>query len=421
MASALFAAAACGSSSEGTGGGGTGAGDVGGASEGGSTTGPLVHMNEAELTRMVSYLASDETDGRDEGTAGSQLARNFIIDELTRCGVSPAVAGSFEQPITTGAGVNILGVIPGSDPALADRHVLISAHYDHLGHGNGEIYNGADDNAAGVAIILGVACALAESPPARSVIVASWDAEEPPTFLSDAMGSQFYAQNPVVPLAQTDAALVLDLVGGDLWAGFEGHFVLGAELSAEVMSAVAAAPVPEGLPVYRAGLHMAEEQPIGHQPWSDYDAFRNLGVPVLFFSNGQNRQYHTAVDELATINLPKMAREALYLYAITQNLASASATPVFVPTGADYLGDATNMRQVLEQAVAAGGLIDSLGLGAQSRATLETDLADVSAIEQSIAGGTAPTTEQIRRLRDGTQHIMCLAGTTYPESLCNQF
>ena len=382
---------------------------------------PYAHMNEAELSRMVTTLASDEMDGRDEGTAGSQLARTFIIEEMMRCGIQPAVGGSFEQPITTGAGVNVVGVIPGSDPALAERHVMISAHYDHLGHGNGEIYNGADDNAAGVAIILGVGCALAENPPAKSVVIASWDSEEPPTFLSPEMGSQYYVDNPVLPLELLDASLVLDLVGSDVWPGYEAHFVVGAELSPQVGAAIANAPLPEGLPAVRMGLHLAEEQPTGHQPWSDYNAFRIAGKPVVFFSNAQNKRYHTPADELATLNLPKMEREAQYLYEITKNLASSPETPVFVADGADYLTDATSARTVLEAAVAPGGMADSLGLTAQSRTALESDLADIAVIEQTLLNGGSIGVNEIRRLRDGAQRIMCLAGSTYAEGICTLF
>lgn len=412
------AGAACNSSEtqsedDGAGASGSGAGTVG--------NDPYVHMSESELTRMVSFLASDETDGRDEGTPGSELARSFIIDEMKRCGVQPAVAGSFEQPITTGAGVNIVGVIPGSDPALADRHVMISAHYDHLGHGDGQIFNGADDNAAAVSIMLGVACAFAETPPAKSIIVASWDAEEPPTFLSAAMGSQFYADNPVIPLEQTDAVMVLDLVGSDIWQGYEGHFLLGAELSPQVQAAIVNAPMPEGLPAYRLGLHLAEEQPTGHQPWSDYDAFRNAGKPVVFFSNAQNKRYHTPADELATLNLPKMEREAQYLYEIVENLASSPEVPAFVADGSDYLTDASSARQILEAALAPGGMVDTLGLTANSRSILEQDLADVTAIEQTLMNGGTIGQAEVRRLRDGAQHMMCFAGSTYNEVTCGLF
>lgn len=380
-------------------------------------------LAESNLSQIVTYLASDELDGRDEGTPGGQLARTYLIEQMQSCGIQPAVGSSFEQPITTGTGTNVLGIVPGSDPALEARTVVVSAHYDHLGNCEGQICNGANDNAAGVAIALAVGCAMAEDPPPRSVLVALWDAEEPPTFLTAAMGSQFYADSPVIGLDQTDAVIALDLVGADLWPGYGGHFVLGAELSPQVAYAVDAAHEPEGLLAYRGGLHLAEEQPLGlgRQPWSDYDAFRNKNLPILFLSNGQNKQYHTSADELDGLNLPKMELEARYLVAIVGNLAHGKTTPVFDAAGSDYPKDAAAMKEALAAALAAGGLLDVLGLTAKSRTKLEGDLTDVTAIADKLAAGGQLTEPEIRRLRDATQRIMCHAGSSYPEAICNAF
>jgi len=398
----------------------------GGTSSSSSTAGAgtgidSTFVSEAEVTRLVQQLASDEFDGRDEGTPGSTAARQYIVEEMQRCGIQPAVNGGFEQPITTGEGINIVGVIPGTDPTLSERHVLVSAHYDHLGHGNGEIYNGADDNAAGVAILLGVGCALAENPPAKTVVIASWDAEEPPTFLTDEMGSEFYAANPVFPLEQMDVAIVLDLVGSDLWPGFQDHFYLGAELSPQVATVLNATPVPGGLSVQRFGLHMVEEQPLGFQPWSDYNGFRIRQRPVLFLSNGQNKRYHTPSDELATLNLPKMALEARYLLNVVNNLASSAETPAYVGEGTDYARDIDANRAVLEAALAPGGLADALSLGQGSRDALQGDLDATNAAAAKLTNGESLSAADITSLRNGAQRIMCLAGSTYMESLCAAF
>lgn len=393
------------------------------ATGGGGTSTPLTssHLEVENLTRIISALASDELDGRNEGTPGGDAARALVIDEMKRCGIVPAVGDSFEQPITTGIGANVLGLVVGTDPALSDRTIIVSAHHDHLGHCDGAICNGADDNAAGVAIILGIGCALAENPPAKTVMIASWDAEEPPTFLTEKMGSRFYAEHPVIGLDRTDAVIVLDLVGSDLWPGFGGHFLLGSELSPEVTAAVQVAVRPPELMAYRTGLHLAEEQPIGHQPWSDYDAFRNLGKPVLFLSNGQNKRYHTPADELATLNLPKISLEGTYLLRIVHALANAPATPTFVADGADYASDAVSVIAVLEAALASGGLVDALGLTQATRDKLSGDLAAAQQIAAEIDSGATPTAAQVRRLRDGTQRVMCLAGSSYDENTCNLF
>jgi hypothetical protein len=397
--------------------GGAGAGD---AAPVDYTASPL--LSEAALLETSDHLASDELDGRDEGTPGGILARDYLVSRLTECGVEPALDG-YLQPITTGQGTNVLGVIRGASPARAERHVVISAHYDHLGHCDGDICNGANDNAAGVAIVLGMACALAEAPPPRSVMVAFWDAEEPPTFLTAAMGSRFYADNPVVPLEQTDAVIVLDLVGADIWSGFGGHFLLGADQSPELAAALDAAKQPEGLLIFRAGLHLVEEQPlgIGRQPWSDYDAFRNKQKPVLFLSNGQNREYHTSADEISSLDGHKMELEARHLVDVVSQLAHAEATPTFDGARTDHVRDAETVIAVLDAALANGGMVDNLGLGAETTTKLEGDLTAARAAADKVASGGTLGESEIRRLRDGAQRVMCHAAPYYNEATCNVF
>lgn len=381
-------------------------------------------LAQAEIERRTYYLASPELQGRAPATEGGLMARQYVIDEMNACGIQPLDPAGFEQPIATLAGAaNVLGVIPGTDPAQKERHILLSAHYDHLGVRDFQTYFGADDNAVAVATVLAIGCAIADSPQPRSVIIAAWDAEEPPHFLREGMGSQYYADNPIVPLAQTDAMIALDLIGSDMWPGYPNHFILGSELSPQVHQAVAGAAIPEGLLAFSAGLHLAEEWPlgIGRQPWSDYDAFRNANIPVLFLANGQTKRYHTPQDTPDTLNYPKVALEAKLLLRIVSALANAAENPVFDPAGADYARDAASMQTLLEHALAPGGMVDVLGLNAGSRAKMEADLSDAALIATKMSSGGALTEDEVRRLRDGAQRLLCLASSTYNESDCNLF
>lgn len=405
-----------GSSSEGGAGGGKGTAEI-------FTHGPDTHaaLSRSELERRVTFLASDDLDGRDEGTAGGDEARAFIIEELEACGVRAAGKnGSFEQRITTGDGTNILGVIEGTDSTLSAEHVALSAHYDHLGECNG-ICNGANDNAAAVAILMGVACAFAAEPPKRSILIAAWDAEEPPTFLSGEMGSEFFVAHPTVPLDAINVSIVMDLVGGELWPGYGGHFALGAELSPAVRETLSKVETPEGLSLMRGGLHTVEEQPVGHQPWSDYDAFRNVKLPVLFLSNGQNKRYHTAFDEVQHLNLDNMALQARYLVRVSQALATASAKPEFDENGTDYATDVSTMKQLLDDALEAGGLVDALDLTPSSKKKLEADRDKLDDVETAIAAGSTLSEDDIQKIRNAAQRVMCLAGSSYAETVCGIF
>lgn len=149
------------------------------------------------LRGHVAALASDECEGRAAGTPGGRKARGLVTGWLEETGLEPAGENGFLQPIPSIGGANVLGRVPGPGEG---RHILIGAHYDHLGLLGGEMYPGANDNASGVAVLLEVARGLAErrSELGRDVLVASFDAEEPPHFLEPEMGSIHFVSNPTV-------------------------------------------------------------------------------------------------------------------------------------------------------------------------------------------------------------------------------
>jgi len=193
---------------------------------------------------------------------------------------------------------NVIGVIPGHRPELAP--VLIGAHYDTCGP-----LPGADDNAAAVAIALLVAERLASKRLERSVIVALFDGEEPPHFLSGAMGSMhFYDHQRVGPV---HCALILDLIGHDVpAAGLEDLvFVTGMESDPDL-----------------AGLGTLEPEGIRIQPilnryvgdLSDHHIFRENERPYLFLSCGRWEHYHARTDTPEKLNYTKMLAIADYLH-----------------------------------------------------------------------------------------------------------
>src|SRR5436305_782749 len=115
-----------------------------------------------ELRGDVSAIASDATDGRDNGTAGSALAQSYLIGQLKQFaqGLDTSQSGDDAYKQAIPGGTNLLAFIPGSE--LPNEFVVVGAHYDHLGHGcrtanpADTICNGATDNAAGVANVLAI-------------------------------------------------------------------------------------------------------------------------------------------------------------------------------------------------------------------------------------------------------------------------
>lgn len=180
----------------------------------------LEKIDAKDLRAHVTYLASDELEGRGTPSKGLNMAADYIAKEFKRMGLAPAVSGSYFQETLFGVGAsakepvrNVIGFIKGSDPKLADTYVLITAHYDHLGKKDGiqegdVIFNGADDDASGVAGVLESAEAIVAAKPRRSVVFITFWGEE-----RGLLGSSYYAQHPVFPLAKTIADINLEQIG----------------------------------------------------------------------------------------------------------------------------------------------------------------------------------------------------------------
>jgi hypothetical protein len=257
------------------------------------------------MRSLVEELCSSRCAGRAPGTTGGRAARGVVTEALRGAGLDP-----HEQEVPSCRGANVLATIPGD----VDRWVMVAAHYDHLGTVRGRMYPGADDNAAAVAILVEVAARLAAAGPrGRGVLIAAFDAEEPPHFLTESMGSEHYARHPVVPLERTDMFVCMDLVGHALGqpgmpaAVRQSLFLLGAErsqgTSAMVDEIAAAEP---GLIIRRADAEIIPTL-------SDYAAFWRRRVPFAFLTGGRSSVYHTPEDTPDLLDLDKMAATARWL------------------------------------------------------------------------------------------------------------
>jgi hypothetical protein len=202
------------------------------------------------------------------------------------------MSASFQRRATKAR--NVLGLLPGTDPQHKDEIVVISAHYDHVGYDpDGTIYNGANDNATGVAVVLEVARLWQAQgfQPARSVLFAAWDAEEQGLY-----GSQYYVSDPVNSRAQTAAMLNLEMdgVGDNLNIG--GQSAMADQLQT---SAVALG-------------FTAEIDPAGG---SDDIIFQDAGIPAgvvsiypdseldLFFHRPEDDPQHIQTSSLRTVGI----------------------------------------------------------------------------------------------------------------------
>ncbi len=253
--------------------------------------------------RDVEILSTDAMAGRAVGSPGSALARTHILKRFAQIGLKPVPDG-FEQPFTfqvgteTRTGTNLVGQIAGT--GRSDKVLVITAHYDHLGVRAGEVHNGADDNASGVAGLLAIAEAFAARPPKHRVIFAAVDAEE-----VGHRGSGALVARPPVPLASIGLALNLDMLSksakGELYASGGHHFPwLKPRLAA------LAGNVPVTLTQGHDGPPWT-----GDDDWtlaSDHAAFHKAGVPWVYLGVEDHPEYHRPTDDFATIPRDFFAR-----------------------------------------------------------------------------------------------------------------
>jgi hypothetical protein len=218
---------------------------------------------------------------------------------------------------------NVIGILPGSDPTLKDEHIVIGAHYDHVGfghygtrdsHTSGQIHHGADDNASGTAVLLQLAERLsrAQLKPARTVVFVAFSAEE-----LGLHGSRQYVNSPPVPLSSTKAMVNLDMVGRLR----DDRLTVFGTRSAEGLSDMVLEEAQ------KRGLQVTESDGIGP---SDHMSFYNKKIPALHFFTGLHADYHRPSDTWEKLNVAGMARVTELVRAIVERIANRKESMSFV-------------------------------------------------------------------------------------------
>ena len=222
---------------------------------------------------------------------------------------------------------NILGIIPGTGP-LANQYVVVGAHYDHLGYGgpgslakgSTEIHHGADDNGSGTTAVMELARRFAERKDrtGRSLLFMTFSAEE-----RGLLGSRHYAENPLIPLADTAAMVNLDMVGR-----------LRPDPKTNKPKLIAQGTgTSKGFETLIDGLNKQDftfaKVAAGTGP-SDHDSFYRKKVPVLFFWTGVHPDYHKPTDTADKIDLEGMAKIVDFTQSVIAKLATDPERPGYI-------------------------------------------------------------------------------------------
>lgn len=262
----------------------------------------MAQVDNTQLLDDVRILSADDMQGRDTGSEGGAKARTYIVNRLEAMGVAPSSMGRLQPWEAQGRspdgpvyynGTNILGLIPGT--RVPDKYIVVTAHYDHVGVREGHIYNGADDNASGVATMLELAKRLKETPPDHSVLIVALDGEE-----RGLLGAKEFVEAPPVPLSSIAMNINYDMTGR---ADVDGYLWVTGTYQHPYFRTLLDSVEPN----VSIRLNFGKDTPddTGADNWvfaSDHGAFHRAGVPFLYFGVNFHEDYHRPTDDFERIN-----------------------------------------------------------------------------------------------------------------------
>ncbi len=253
------------------------------------------------------------------------------VREVAAAG-APLTLVTAVEPVSVRS-ANVVAVLPGNDPRLSEQAVVVGAHYDHLGLGGqgslapdrlGQIHNGADDNASGVAAVLEAARRIEAGPaPARAVFFVAFSGEE-----EGLLGSAYYVAHPPVPMERTVAMLNFDMVGRLR----DGALTVFGTATADEWTAMlesANRQRPRPLTIAMNGD--------GYGP-SDQSSFYGAGVPVLHFFTNVHEDYHRPEDDWQKINGPGIEAVAALASDVVRQVADGATLTFRTGAGDPHAG-----------------------------------------------------------------------------------
>lgn len=204
---------------------------------------------------------------------------------------------------------NVIGVIPGK--SKPDEVVIVSAHFDHLGKKGDQIFHGADDNGSGTSTVIELAQAFAEARgggfrPERTIVFMLVTGEE-----KGLLGSEYYVNNPLYPLANTVADVNIDMVGrvDDKYKDNPNYiYVIGSDRLSTDLHKINESVNQKYCQLTLDYTYNSESDPNRYYYRSDHYNFAEKGIPAIFYFNGVHSDYHQPTDTADKINYEKMAK-----------------------------------------------------------------------------------------------------------------
>jgi len=231
---------------------------------------------------------------------------------------------------------NVLGFLEGSDPKLKNEVLVVTGHYDHVGlvadpNATDKVNNGADDDGSGTTGVLLLAEAFSKAKkagkgPKRSILFMTVVGEE-----KGLLGSEWYAENPIFPIANTIANLNIDMIGrGDDDRPGDNNFVyiIGSNMLSDDLDRIGKKANTDYVNIVLDEKYNNRTDPNRFYYRSDHYNFAKFGIPVIFYFNGVHKDYHQPGDEVSKIDFPMLAKRAQLVYFTAWELANGANRPV---------------------------------------------------------------------------------------------
>lgn len=288
--------------------------------------------DESLLKKNVTELASEEFNGRETGKPGQKKASEYIANYYKSWGIiSPLKDGNYFQQVpkeffnknAQNDSENVLAYIEGD--THPEEVIVISAHYDHLGNVDGEIYFGADDDASGTAAVMEIARLfyLAKKKgkgPKRSVLFLHVTGEEIGLF-----GSKYYTSHPIFPLEKTVVNLNIDMIG----RVDEKHnknpeyvYLIGSDKLSQDLHNLSEQVNQSTLKLELDYTFNSEKDPNRFYYRSDHYNFAKNKIPVIFYFNGTHEDYHKPSDTADKINYDMLAKRTNLIFYTAWEIAN---------------------------------------------------------------------------------------------------
>lgn len=289
-----------------------------------------------ELSDHLYIYASDEFEGRNTGEPGQKKAveylKSFYVNKEIKSPINEndyfqEVPASFMNKLIRSGKLkdseNVLAYIEGSEKS--DEIIVISAHLDHVGVEKGAIYNGADDDGSGTVAILEIAEAFQRAQmegngPKRSILFLHVTGEE-----KGLLGSRYYTENPIFPLANTIANLNIDMIGRIDERHLENPnyiYLIGSDKLSSELHVISEETNKKYIQMDLDYKYNDDNDPNRFYYRSDHYNFAKVNIPIIFYFNGTHKDYHRPTDTPDKINYELLESRTRLIFHTAWELAN---------------------------------------------------------------------------------------------------